>query len=182
MTKTGSWKEITGFPGYQVNKKGEVITLHYLHHNITRKLKPRKSKNGYYSVCLYKDGKAYSKLIHRIVAQTFIPNPDNLPQVNHIDGNKTNNNVNNLEWVSNSDNIKHAIKNNLISKERLIDTTEIMSQNNRKAVLQFDMQGKFIARYNSAQEAALMNNLSNVSACCRGEYKTTGGYIWRYEK
>lgn len=142
MAKTGGWKEITGFSGYQVNKKGEVITLHYLHHNITRKLKPRKSKNG----------------------------------------DKNNNDVNNLEWVSNSDNIKHAIKNNLISKERLINTTETMSQNNRKAVLQFNMQGKFIAKYNSAQEAVLMNNLSNVSACCRGKYKTAGGYIWRYEK
>ena len=66
--------------------------------------------------------------------------------------------------------------------ERLINATEAMSKNNRKAVLQFDIQGKFIARYNSAQEAALMNNLSNVSACCRGKYKTTGGYIWRDEK
>lgn len=182
MAKTDNWKEIIGFPGYQVNEKGEIVSLHYLHHNMTRKLKLRKSRNGYYSVCLYKDGKAYSKLIHRIVAQTFIPNPNNFPQVNHIDGDKGNNNVSNLEWVSNSGNIKHAIRNNLISKERLINTTEAMSKNNRKAVLQFDIQGKFIARYNSAQEAALMNNLSNVSACCRGKYKTTGGYIWRYEK
>ena len=66
---------------------------------------------GYKQCNLYKDGKKYYKRIHRIVAQTYIKNPNNLPQVNHKDGNKINNNINNLEWVSNSENIKHSYKN-----------------------------------------------------------------------
>lgn len=88
---------IKGFPGYKISTSGEVFTDYYLHHPIKRKLKPRKSKNGYYNVLLYKDNKGYSKSIHRLVAEAFIPNLYNLPQVNHIDGNKLNNCVDNLE-------------------------------------------------------------------------------------
>ena len=68
---------------------------------------------GYYQCNLYKDEKRYFRRVHKLVAETFIPNPDNLPQVNHKDGNKLNNNISNLEWINNSDNTKHGYDNNL---------------------------------------------------------------------
>ena len=172
---------IKGFPGYKISTSGEVFTDHYLHHPIKRKLKPRKSKNGYYNVLLYKDNKGYSKSIHRLVAEAFIPNLYNLPQVNHIDGNKLNNCVDNLEWCDNSYNIRHAIRNGLIDTGRLLNSTQKMSNKNKKSVLQFDLEGNFIAEYDSAKEAAKSCGLTNISACCIGKYKTAGGFLWRYK-
>jgi uncharacterized HNH endonuclease L245 len=74
---------------------------------------------GYKQCNLYKDGKKKYVRVHRLVAELFVPNPNNLPQVNHIDGNKLNNHYTNLEWVNNSQNTKHAFDNGLISKKRL---------------------------------------------------------------
>lgn len=95
------WKPIKGFEDYEItptglirNHKGKVLT-------------PIPNKKGYLVIRLYSNGLRPCKSIHRLVAETFIPNPDNLPQVNHIDGCKTNNNVDNLEWCNNSYNMLH---------------------------------------------------------------------------
>lgn len=95
------WKDIEGFD-YQVSNFGRVKGKHGL-------LKPQFDHN-YYHVTLFKKGKRFMKLIHRLVATAFIPNPNNKPQVNHIDGVKTNNNLSNLEWVTNGENQKHAFR------------------------------------------------------------------------
>lgn len=107
-------------------------------------------------------------LLHRLVAKIFIENPDNKKIINHKDGNKSNNNIQNLEWVSQSENVKHAYKNNLIDKR----------------IIQYDLLGNKLNVFNSATEASQILNLSNtsISSCCSGYRNTTyvGNYIFRY--
>ena len=107
------WKDIKGFEGlYQVSNLGEVKSLNYRGHGKEKLLK-QSHTNGYPVVVLYINGDKFQKYIHRLVAETFIPNPNNLPQVNHIDGVKMNNNVSNLEWCSVAHNLVHAIDTGL---------------------------------------------------------------------
>lgn len=103
-------KKIEGYEDYYVTNEGEIISLKY---NKKRILKKYINKRGYYYVRLSKNGKAKSKSIHRFVALAFIENPNNYEQVNHIDGNKKNNNVDNLEWCSSHQNMRHAIDTGL---------------------------------------------------------------------
>lgn len=98
--------------GYFVKENGDIIGK-------TKILKQIIKPDGYNSVCLYYDGKAKTFLTHRMVAECYIPNPDNKPQVNHKDGNKTNNKVENLEWVNSKENINHFI--NEISTRRFFE-------------------------------------------------------------
>ena len=121
MTKE-IWKDIQGYEGlYQISNLGRIKSLERMiitSNNITKKisekiLKPCLRKNGYYSIVLQKNNKSKYYTIHRLVAKEFIPNPNNLPQVNHKDGNKLNNNINNLEWCTNSDNTQHGYDNKL---------------------------------------------------------------------
>ncbi len=94
-------KCINEYSNYQINHNGDVIRF-------GKKLKVRPSKNGYARVLLCKDGKAKDFYIHRLVAETFIPNPNNKPTVNHKDGNKLNNTLSNLEWNTHSENALHS--------------------------------------------------------------------------
>lgn len=119
---TEEWKDIEGYEGlYQISNLGFVKTLERKkkvgHINtciVPEKILNRnKSRKGYLQVTLSKNGKLDSYRISRLVAQHFIPNTENKPQVNHIDGNKDNNDITNLEWVTNDENISHAIKNGL---------------------------------------------------------------------
>lgn len=116
------WRNIKNYEGYQVSNLGRVRSfnkttfskIHGVRHWKNRILKERlDSKNKMLSVQLYKDGKGRSYLIHRLVAQAFIPNLENKPQVNHIDGNRFNNKVSNLEWCTSKENNLHALRNNL---------------------------------------------------------------------
>lgn len=116
------WKDIIGFEGqYQVSNKGEVRSLQrYVKgaRGSKRLLKARLMRistnvHGYASASLCKDAKLKTLVVHRLVAKAFLPNPKNKPCVNHKDGNRLNNNVNNLEWVTYSENTKHAFKPNI---------------------------------------------------------------------
>lgn len=98
-------KDIPGFPGYQATEEGRIFSL-----KRNRFLAGNKLNRGYRTVSLCLHGKQYTCSVHRLVAMAFIPNPQNLPQVNHIDTDKTNNSVTNLEWVNSQENITHAIK------------------------------------------------------------------------
>lgn len=109
------WKDITGYEGlYQVSNLGRVKSTQYFHGTNERILKPISTHNGYFRVHLRKDGKLKTFKIHRLVAEAFIPNPDNLPQINHKDEDKTNNRVDNLEWCSARYNCNYGGRNELI--------------------------------------------------------------------
>lgn len=155
------WREIKGYEGYySVSDLGNIKNL------ITGKiLKPALKRNGYFSVDLrYKEAKTVS--IHRLVAEGFIPNPLNLPCVNHKDEFKTNNRVENLEWCTTK-------YNNNYGYGALTRNTP---------VLQFDTNGKFIKMRTSIKEAAsaLGIKYQGISRVCRGERKSSGGYVWKY--
>lgn len=100
------WKPVEDFPGYYVSDRGRVKGIRTM-------LKPDISAQGYSRVTLSKNKKPVHKLVHRLVAEAFIENPNNYPQVNHVDGDKTNNNVENLEWCSASYNVRHSIDTGL---------------------------------------------------------------------
>ncbi len=167
------WKDIPGFIGkYQANKMGEIRSLSYEGRNIIEKLKQSKRKDGYLQVQLY--DKKY--LVHRIIAITFLKNKFNFPYVNHIDGNKQNNCVNNLEWCTASQNTIHAYKNNL--KKKLFNE----QNSNSKVVIQLDINDNIIKKYPSVSEAKRQTKISHISCCCLGTRKTAGGYKWKYEE
>lgn len=153
------WKNIN--KEYQVSNIGRVKSLNYHRQNNEKILKPIKARNGYLKV--YIKGKIYS--IHRLVAEAFILNPENKPQVNHIDGDKTNNKVENLEWCSISENVIHSFKKSLrkptIKKVICIDTG---------------------VEYDSIKTASDKTGASynHIGDCCKGKRETTGGYHWKY--
>ena len=170
------WKDIEGYEGlYQISNLGNVKSLErkkidgrLCHEKI---LKQAKNKCGYLSCEFCKDGVGRRFLIHRIVAQTFLPNPDGKREVNHINGIKTDNRVENLEWNTSKENQLHAYRSGLQIKPT-------------KPIVQYDLNGVFIREWVSAKEAATKTNLkrSNICHCCKGRIHHTGGYIWRYKE
>lgn len=167
------WKEIENFNDYMISNKGNAISLKY---NKVRFISKRIDKKGYINYKLCKNGKCYSFKAHRLVAQAFIPNPNNKPQINHIDGNKQNNYVENLEWCNNSENQLHALKIGL-------RTLKLYSENpNAKPIIQYSKNNEFIKKWSCIREASetLKIHHSAIVNTCRGKYKTAGGYIWKY--
>lgn len=157
----GFISNIPGFPNYRVDELGNVYNKKGL------KLKPDVSKNGYLRVRLYNDTKKPKRfLVHRLVASAFIPNPNNLPQVNHIDRDKTNNNVNNLEWCTPLENLKHS---SVIEKASIAKFTKI------KCITTGEV-------YNSIKEVVEKFGLChpNLVACCAGRRRKCGGLEWEY--
>lgn len=178
------WRPITGFEGlYEVSNLGRVRSLDRQVNNqgtyiISGKvLVLTADKRGYKHLLLWKDGKSKLGLVHRLVAGAFIPNPCNLPQVNHKDENKGNNIVSNLEWCTakyNSNYGTGARRNGMARRNNSRDS---------KPVIQLDLNHNFVAEYPSAREAARRNDFrqSEISKCCRGEIKTSKGFIWLYK-
>lgn len=180
------FKDILGYEGlYQISNYGRVKSLkrknifycglrkEYAERPVKEKiLSISKSNRGYLQVCLTKNGKYKTFLVHRLVAQTFIPNPLNKLTVNHIDGNKENNCVNNLEWATSSENIKHAF------------TIGIKEIHNKLKVNQYDLEDNFIKTWNCITDFLKANNInlksSNISMCCKGKRPTAYGYKWKY--
>ena len=168
MASSEIWKIIDEFPSYMISNLGRVKSLNYNGTKEEKILKQTRQKKGYLKVGLYKDKKYYSRQVHRLVAIAFIPNLNNAPQVNHIDGNKTNNAVYNLEWCNNQYNQTHAINNGLRTF---------------KSVIQYSKDGVFIKKWIRATEAskALNIDVSHIGQVCKGERKTAGGFKWGYE-
>ena len=163
------WKEIAGYEGlYEVSDQGRVKSLNFGKERI---LKPRKNTVGYLGVGLRKDGQRKFLLVHRLVAESFIPNPNNLETVNHKDEVKTNNVADNLEWMSLKDNLNYGTHNKRSAEKR------------SKPVLMFDKKTcKPMKTFPSTMEAMRVTGIANssISACCLGKLKSAGGYVWKY--
>lgn len=155
------WKDIEGYPNYQVSNMGRVKSLNYKCTKSEKILKTHPQRGGYLLVKLsYKD-KPKQFQVHRLVAQAFLPNTDNLPQVNHKDKNKQNNCVENLEWCTAEYNTDYSCA---------------------KPIIQFTKDDEFVRKWDKIKlvEKELGIRHSNITACCKGRKKTVGGFIWRY--
>ena len=176
------WKDIPGYEGhYQISNHSNVRTLCYLNKkNCIKLLKPVKAKTGYLVVNLHKNNKATIKYVHRLVAEAFIPNPENKPHINHIDGNKSNPAINNLEWVTPSENQIHAYNLGLHVKSTKGMTGALCK--NSKPILQFSKDGVFIRSWSAASEAARYYGVSagNIWSCIHGKRITAYGYKWTF--
>lgn len=165
------WKDILGYEGlYQVSNFGRVKSLKFGKERI---LKLTKDKDGYLIVNLYKNNKSKTFKVHRLVAEAFIPNPDNLPQVNHKDEDKSNNIVSNLEWCDVKYNQNYGTRNKRIGKSNT-------NGKRSKTVLQYTLDGKFVREWESYRECK-RNGFNHVSECCRGKLKSCEGFIWLYK-
>lgn len=172
------WKDIQGYEGlYQVSDRGEVKSLP---RTIERRgnspmrlreriLRPRINRKGYATVGLCKECEMWNRTVHRIVAQAFIPNPNNLPEINHINGIKTDNRVENLEWVTTKDNVKHSIE--VLGNKRDIPKYAVRCVDT--GIL-----------YPSAQEAAeaVQGGARAIRNVCAGGKKHHRGLRWEYVK
>ena len=163
------WCPIKGYEClYEVSDQGRVKSIGYGKERI---LKPQRIKTGYLMVFLCKNGEIKQCLVHRLVAKTFIPNPDNLPQVNHKDENKENNSVQNLEWCSEKYNANFGSRNQRIAEKC------------SKPVLQYEKSGEFVREWKSTRdvERNLGYAYQHISDCCLGKLKSSNGFVWRFK-
>ena len=179
------WKPIQGYEEYEVSNHGRIKRLAY-YKNVCnggkqfqpeRILDPQTRKGGYKAISLSKDGKVKSFLVHRLVAMAFIPNPNNLPHINHKDETPSNNVVDNLEWCDQKYNSNYGT-----SKERI--SAKLKNGVLSKSVQQYTKDAVFVKEYPSAIEASreLKLAVSGIISCCNGskKYTTCGGFIWKY--
>lgn len=179
------WKDINGYESiYQVSNLGNIRCLHFgnKNSNVIKNLKASFNNAGYLKIELHKDGKRKMFYVHRIVANAFIPNPNNLPQINHIDGDKTNNKISNLEWVTSKENINHAISNNLATMNHMSGRKGKLHPNS-KPILQYDISGIFICEWYGIAEASRNTGISEsaISNCLNNHHKSSGGFIWKFK-
>lgn len=176
------WKTINEFENYEISNTGLIRKEGVL-------LSPF-DNGGYERIQLINGDKKQKFLIHRLVATHFIPNPENKPQVNHINLKKKDNVYTNLEWVTNQENVNHAIENIPERKEQLVDAMSIIGKkygkqngiNSSKPVSQYTKCGELIKSYPSAREASRELGISYkvISKCCNGNSKTYRGFIWKF--
>ena len=175
------WKDVKGFKGiYKISNYGNVKRLKGIQCKKERILKPINNKRDYMGVCLAKDGVISRKYIHRIVAEAFLENKHMKDEVNHIDGNRKNNKLTNLEWVTRSENHYHRY---IVLKQRGVNYGKTGASNwNSKKVNKYSKQGVFIKSYAGVMEAARQTgiNESNIRCSCYGKQKTAGGFVWKY--
>ena len=158
-------KDIKGYEGlYGITPEGEVWSYKY-----KKFLKPKYEKNGYLRIMLCKDGQRKMYSLHRLVAQTYLPNPENLPQVNHKDENKANNCLQNLEWCDQKYNHNYGTINERISNSLKIP------------ILQYDLDGNFIREWPSATDVGIEVK-SFICRCLKGRTKSAYGFVWKYKE
>lgn len=151
-------KDIKGYEGlYAITSCGKVWS-----YKSQKFLKPGDNGIGYLKVGLWKEGKTKYRFVHRLVAEAYIPNPENKTDVNHKNEIKTDNYVNNLEWTTHKENMNYGTRIAKISK----------------AVYCEELSKEFSSAYEAARQLGLSQ--SGITMCCRGNRKTCGSYHWRY--
>lgn len=170
MTEKEIWKDVVGYEGfYKVSNKGNVYSIARMD-TIGRKcggstLRPRPHPDGYLQVSLYKDGVRKHKLIHRLVANAFIPNPKKYSEVNHRDEVKTNNELSNLEWCDTKHNVNYGTRNTRVSRKL------------SKKVRAVNVETGEVVTFSSTMEARNKGYSSSVSLACRGVFKSGKGNL-----
>lgn len=167
------WKDIEGYEGlYKVSNLGNIKSLNYHRSGKERILKPGKDRYEYLLVKLYKEGKCKRFSVHRLVAQAFISNPDNLPQVNHKDEDKINNSIENLEWCDSKYN------NNFGTRNQRAALNRINHPSLSRPVRCIETE----VFYQSISEASRKTGIAfqNISSCCLGNRKTAGKRHWEF--
>ena len=173
---------------YKVSNLGKILILNYRNTGKAKLMKPSQEKNGYLKIVLSKNRKRKTCRVHRLIAETFLENPENLPQVNHKDEDKTNNFVflnedgsvdkekSNLEWKSPKENSNHGTRNERIAKAM---TNGKLS----KRVLQLSLSGELIREWPSTKEIERQLGFDHgaVSRCCNGKQKSAYGFLWMYK-
>jgi len=188
------WKEIPNTDGlYFANEKGEIkSTSRERYYNAKgikgcykrngKILKQPINNHGYPCVTIkYRNGSQKVIQVHQLIARTFLPNPENKPQINHIDGNKQNNNVSNLEWCTASENLKHAFRTGLNKGSRPFKGKFGKEHFGSKPVIAYNKDGTIYKEYESQCLAAkdLGVNSSHISQCVNGKRNTAYGYLWK---
>ena len=195
------WKDIEDYEGYQVSNFGRVRSLDRIDSNNHPLngviLKPYISNSGYLLVGLYKQQRCYKKLVHRLVAEAFIPNPDNKPEIDHINTIKTDNTVflnedgsvnyekTNLRWTTRKENINNPLtKTKMQINARKPSKGKYGKKHHRsKPIIQYDKDGNFIKEWDCANDVERVLGISNkhIGSVCLGKRKSCGGYIWKYK-
>lgn len=185
-TTIEGWVAIQDFPSYMINRSGDILST------LTNKvLKPAKHKSGYVLVSLRKEGKSYTQKLHRLIAKAFIPNPENKPFIDHINGIRDDNRIENLRWCTNQENVSFplAVENNRKarigipqSKNTIAKRTEVFQEKYGKKIAQYSIDGELIGTYKSINEAARVYKIkpTTISLCCQGINQNAGGFIWRF--
>lgn len=183
------WKDIPGYEGYyKVSNTGKVMSLKRRGVKNNRTLKAAKDKDGYERVVLCIDGNKRNYQVHRLVALAFIPNPLNLPQVNHINEVKYDNRVDNLEWCDNEYNVNYGNRSMKASLSQTGEKNHIYGKPspNRRPVMCYTLEGTFVKEFNSLREVNKWLGISlksgDVCNCCKGRLHQSHGYIWRYKE
>lgn len=161
------WKDIKDYPNYQVSNMGRVKSLKYDKEKI---LKSCKDKDGYLIVGISKEGKIKNFKVHRLVASAFIPNPNNLPYINHINEIKDDNRIENLEWCSSKYNANYGSRNERMAKAKSIP------------ILQFSKTDDLLRKWDSAIEVERELGFyhTHITSCCKGKLKSAYNYKWDF--
>ena len=170
-------KIITEYPAYKITDTGIIYTCFKPKTSIItkqwKKLKQIYDKSCGYMIVTLCDGKGkrQNKRVHRLLMESFVPNPNGYTHINHIDGNKLNNSLSNLEWCTPKHNTEEAVR---------LGLTRIRDKLNEKPVIQLDLSNNQIAVYDSITKASKATNiiLTNIAKVCRGKRHTAGGYKW----
>ena len=202
IENTEIWKPVVGYKElYEVSNFGRVRSLDRIDSNNHPLkgviLKPYISNSGYLLVGLYKQQKRDRKLLHRLVAEAFIPNPDNKPEIDHINTDKTDNTVflnedgsinyekTNLRWTTRKENINNPLtKTKMQINARKPSKGKYGKKHHRsKPIIQYDKEGNFIKEWDCANDVERVLGISNkhIGSVCLGKRKSCGGYIWKYK-
>lgn len=185
MEEIEEWRPVKGYEGlYEVSSRGRVRNLNYKKRGVYRIKSPQVSNNGYKTVFLFKSGAGKRFTVHRLVAIAFIPNPTNLPEVDHIDTDRSNNCVDNLRWVTRRGNHLNTLTREKNSRVWLTMWSSGRLDGCKKRIIQLSLSGDIVGEFESASAAAryIRRSKTGIIKTCLGQKSSCGGFRWMYKE